>query len=74
MRTEEPSSSPPFRPTEYLLPILLVLLVAWGGWFLIQQSLQRARERALEREIRLPGNAPLPPASNRPLPPASNAP
>lgn len=70
---EDPAGkAPTFRLTEYLLPLLLVLLVAWGGWALIQRSLQRARERDRERApLRLPlpanppGSAPSPAAPGR---------
>lgn len=47
-----------FRATEYLIPVLLVLLVAWAGWWVVQRSLTRVRERAPEAPLRLPGNGP----------------
>ena len=47
-----------FRLTEYLLPILLVLLAAGAGWWLVQRSLTRAPEQRPSSELRLPANAP----------------
>lgn len=47
-----------FRASEYLFPVLLVLLSVWGAWWLVQRSLNRAQEQRPSGELRLPVNAP----------------
>ncbi len=57
--TEQPRSA--MRPTEYIAPLIVVLLVVLGiTWYLLQVW-QRVDQRPVEREslnLRLPGNAP----------------
>ena len=50
--------SPRFRPTEYLFPVLLILLCVWGAWWLVQRSLARAQDQRPSGALRLPVNAP----------------
>lgn len=55
--TEEPRPAPPFRPTELILPVLLVLLVAVGLWWTIARAIRRNEERHPPSGVR-PKSAP----------------